>query len=140
MNRASATPNYPSCCGTTCTRNAVAQVCTTRCKTGYSFHIGFCHKSYNMVSFVLPSYSTPVGNDPIALLPNTFVHLMVTYNKYCSVPAPQTMPRILDNLLHANYIRSGIGAKKPIITPVCFDSQTVNIFSWGHTSSCVQQS
>ena len=55
-----------------------AKVCTTRGMNSCSFHIAFCHKSRNVVCFVVPSCCTTAGSDPIATL---FVHFMVTYIK-----------------------------------------------------------
>ena len=81
-NTASATPKYPGCCGTTCALFATQRyVRHASWINGYSFHITFCHRSHNLVCFLLPSCCTTAGSDPIALMSNTFVHCMVMNNK-----------------------------------------------------------
>ena len=70
-----------------------AKECTTRGNNGNPFHIAFCHRSHNVVCFVLPSCCSTAGSDPIVILPNTFVHCVVTYNRYCSVPSPHKFLR-----------------------------------------------
>ena len=82
LNTASATHNYPGCCGTTCARIAMQRyVRHAAWMNGYSCHVAFCHRSHNVVCFVLPSCCTTAGSDPIALLPNTLVHCMAAHNK-----------------------------------------------------------
>ena len=98
MMTTSATPNYPGCCGTTCARIAM-QKCVRHAAwmNGYSFHVALCHKSHNVVCFVLPSCCTTAGSDPITLYYcriHPYTAWLRTINRYCIV------------YLHITFLRS----------------------------------
>ena len=103
-------------------RNCDGKVCTPR---GFAtiWHCILCIDPTTctiacVVCFVLPSCCTTAGGEPVALLPNTFVCFMITYNRYNIYVHLILVLIRLDELLNLNNGRSAIGAEMPILIPV----------------------
>ena len=81
INTISAIPNnLRGCCGTTYAGIAKKKYVRHGARiNGHSFRSTFCHRSHNMVCFVLPSCCITAGSDNIALLPTTFIRTLHGY-------------------------------------------------------------